>query len=114
MLEQIEIVRCSKNRSNNVSLSGRKVTLNCRRVTVNYRRRGWTAASNMQANAGDKYRSMHDYNLELEATSTSVRTPKPLPPASSQGLLDSRNEGPAMSRWTHGLPSTNSSRNSAA
>src|SRR5205085_7350894 len=48
------------------------------------------------------------------ATSTSVRTPKPLPPASSQGLLDSKNAGPAISRCTHGLPATNSSRNLAA
>src|SRR6476619_2818315 len=51
---------------------------------------------------------------KLRANSTSVLTPNPLPPASIHDLLDSRNAGPAMSRWTHGLPPTNSSRNLAA
>lgn len=47
------------------------------------------------------------------ASSTRRRTPKPVGPLPTYSRPTSQ-AVPAMSRWTHGLSSTNSSRNSAA
>ena len=46
--------------------------------------------------------------------STSSRTPYPVAPRGESGSSFSANAGPAMSRWAHGTPSTNSPRKSAA
>jgi hypothetical protein len=49
----------------------------------------------------------------VRARSTRRRTPKPVGPLPTYSRPTSH-AVPAMSRWTHGLSSTNSSRNSAA
>ena len=52
---------------------------------------------------------------KLRASSTSRRTPQPVPPLVTSRSSASLQAVPAMSRWTHGMPSpTNSRRNRAA
>jgi hypothetical protein len=50
----------------------------------------------------------------VRASSTSVRTKQPVPPASRVASSCSAHDGPAMSRCAHGVVPTNSSRNLAA